>query len=479
MILRGLLGRSFDGIVCIRGFAPLGELIQVSKANYDYQRELDDQHVSDINTFLDKGDTQFFPEIILSYRLSREKDGIEILPNQPILKVSDGSFKIKIKLFPKKLGARGQAKTEHTIVSFNVPNDLGAGLFHRIDGNHRLTAGSRLDDSKKNVSTPFCLILLNDNEVNDKIATTIFHNINTKGQPLTSEENLRAIFENNRFTDNELEHKFGAAYVLARQVAQAFDSDYLKDTAHLFNMQKNACALGLVKFLVASNGQNVELSEIKDCLNLVNGIYRNEAKLQQCQEQGLFFAFMFFAFNNAAKHELEHFKKWVLQNNFNQVNKVDAQSIVDIFSQLIRSEITIFMAMQWHETFVTSHNQALQNAVDLIRQNNPSLNLSAHPIMQEKAPSKNLIEDIKAKITSCNIFIADISENNANVLYEFGIAEGRGKDCILLRKQGSVPPKSDYTNMLYSEYGGDFDLQKTLKTQIEAVLTKQGFQVQA
>jgi hypothetical protein len=48
-------------MVCIRGFAKLGDLAQVSEADENYQRELIEEHEQEVLGFLRKRDTLFFP----------------------------------------------------------------------------------------------------------------------------------------------------------------------------------------------------------------------------------------------------------------------------------------------------------------------------------------------------------------------------------------------------------------------------------
>ncbi|MFC2503208.1 MAG: hypothetical protein ACFN4D_04015, partial [Cardiobacterium sp.] len=105
------------------------------------------------------------------------------------------------------------------------------------------------------------------------------------------------------------------------------------------------------------------------------------------------------------------------------------------------------------------------------------LNVQLFPIMRVNAPTGDLIQDIFQKIDRCSIFIADITNNNANVLYELGYAKGKSKDCILLlnksEKQQDV--KSDYHNELRHEFQGYKNLKTILKKQIEAVLKERRY----
>ena len=66
MRLEGLLEESLGGFVCIRGYAPLGDLARISEADDSYQRNLIDEQREHIVHFLENKEYLFFPEVILS-----------------------------------------------------------------------------------------------------------------------------------------------------------------------------------------------------------------------------------------------------------------------------------------------------------------------------------------------------------------------------------------------------------------------------
>jgi nucleoside 2-deoxyribosyltransferase len=169
----------------------------------------------------------------------------------------------------------------------------------------------------------------------------------------------------------------------------------------------------------------------------------------------------------------------VLRNHIHEIKEIDACSIVDVFNKVHASQIKIFMAMPYYSVLeVTNYNTALGNAISSIKQANPQLNLMHHPIMSNHSPTHDMITDIFNKIHTCDIFIADISDNNANVLYEYGYARGQSKACILMRERTKdQAAKSDYMNDLRIEFEGNFDLQNNLQIEIEHTLKAQGFEV--
>jgi hypothetical protein len=76
MVLTGIIDRSL-GQLCLRGFAPIKELARISKADYEYQRDILDKQQAIISNFLETEKHLFFPEVILSYKLMLRKNKIK------------------------------------------------------------------------------------------------------------------------------------------------------------------------------------------------------------------------------------------------------------------------------------------------------------------------------------------------------------------------------------------------------------------
>lgn len=487
MILRGLLERSLGGFICIRGFAKLSDLAKVSKPNDQYQRDLVPKHREDLEKYLDARENVFFPEVIMSYTLNAGQDNIVISGTAEMLSAADSKNKIiKIKQFNKEYASAIDRRQKELVrvVTLEIDDALSTGLFYRIDGNHRLSAAELVDADKVNIKAPFCLILLNDSDADAKQQSVIFHNINSKGLALTSEENLKAILDNNRFSDEELKHNFGWTYLKAKKLLPEIDKDYLSALNHVFGSRLRTVLLQGLEFL-AANALVAEVSNVKSIklkLTITNEVYKQEPRLQACQELGLLVAFLYYAFKDDDTPVLTSaFKEWVLRNHIDEIKDIDAASIVDVFNRVHASQIKIFMAMPYYsDEGVDAYNKALSQAVNAIKQKNPHLNLMHHPIMRTRSPTHDIIADILNKIKNCDIFIADITNNNANVLYEYGFARGQSKQCILLKKKSAEQAvKSDYANDLRFEFDGDFDLERNLKSQIESVLKEQGLQVES
>jgi hypothetical protein len=107
------------------------------------------------------------------------------------------------------------------------------------------------------------------------------------------------------------------------------------------------------------------------------------------------------------------------------------------------------------------------------------IRISLFPIMQNQGATQDQIQDIINKIQNCGIFIGDISDNNANVLYETGWARALNKHTILVREKDSAKPKSDYSNDTYHTYKNSartVSLTKIVRENILEVLkTNYGF----
>lgn len=490
MILRGLLERSLGGFICIRGYAKLGDLAEISKPNEQYQRDLVPSHKKDLEKYLNARESVFFPEVILSYTLNPSVDNIALSATAEMLTSSSSIGKnVTITQFNRSYASAKDSRQKEWVrlVTLEI-NDTYLGLdapslFNRIDGNHRLSAAKEVDADKADIQAPFCLILLNENDEDAKLQSVIFHNINSKGLALTSEENLKAILDNNRFSDEEITHNFGWTYLKAKKLVPEIDKDYLSALNHVFGTRLRTVLLQGLEFL-SVHGLITEASSIKSIkqkLTVTNDVFKLEPRLQACQEIGLLVAFLYYAFKDDGNELVltSAFKEWVLRNHIDEIKDIDAASIVDVFNRVHASQIKIFMAMPYYsDEGVDAYNKALSNAVSTIKQENPHLNLMNHPIMRTRSPTHDIIADILNKIQSSDIFIADITNNNANVLYEYGFARGQSKHCILLKKKTAEQAvKSDYANDLRFEFDGDYDLESNLKSQIEYVLKAQGFEV--
>lgn len=497
MILRGILDRSLGSIVCIRGFAQLQDLERVSKPNNNYQRDIIPAHKKDIQQFLQTSDYKFFPEITLSYTLDAESDNATLSSARgEILDISTKknskiSFSKSVTSYKGQLDSRNKDKVE--IITINIDEKTlidGSAPFHRIDGNHRLSAATDIIELEtRRMPTPFCLILLSGSVADEKFESVIFHNINSKGEHLTSEENLKSILNKNYFSDEELIKNFSWAYVKARQLVEKLDFTYLDSIKSAFTNPLNisqlhtrTVAVKALEFLKNKKliTKGVSITKLICHLNTINTFYKSEPLLKSSSDEGLLMAFLYYSFKeDGSTSHLVAFKNWVITNKIYKIKITETEGIIDIFDKLLEKEIRIFMAMPYYgDSEVDNYNKILQNAIDKIKVNNSHLNLSKYPIMREEGASMDIVHNLLNNISNCEIFIVDISGNNQNVFFEYGYAHSLNKKIIVVKKTDD-PEKVpvDVAHNLRLKYKDPKALEKLLKERITQTIIQLGYVV--
>ncbi|KGN80718.1 hypothetical protein HW49_05090 [Porphyromonadaceae bacterium COT-184 OH4590] len=496
MIIRGILDHSLNGQLCIRGFASIKELARISKADYKYQRNPIEGR-TDIIDFLDKEPYLFFPEIILSYKFKHDLSVEKNMDKTPLKEI--------------QLGNRYKSNRENVSIqlktAFNSASDKGVKIielnidetcitekpFHRIDGNHRLLAAEKSEsDNVGRMVAPFCIILgeefyneegsiiANDStKAFDKATKVFFHNINTKTIPLTSEENLRVILDDSvNFPDSELIEILGDAGVKSRALINKIDPKYFTGISHIISNQFRSYYIDVFKLLL--NNENVEkdnlVDDVSEALKTLDDLYRNNQKLKSNSSFGLLTAFLYYKVNGISR-KFEFFKEWVLQNHIFEIEEIKPHSIIKIFNKIADQEIKIFVAMPYFEgdpNIVQEYNTVYSNVIEKIK-TEINIKIYLYPIMQNKGETQDQIQDIINKIQSCEIFIADITNNNANVSYEMGWARALKKPTIIVIEKTSESPKSDYQNDTYHQYDKNclnISLSEVVKKNILEILNK-------
>lgn len=495
MILRGILDRSLGSIVCVRGFAQIQDLERISKPNNNYQRDIIPSHKKDILQFLETSDYKYFPEITLSYTLNPEIDNATL--SSARAEVLDLSSKKKSKIsfsksattYKGQLDSRNKDKIE--VITINIDENLlaeGTKPFHRIDGNHRLSAATEIKELEiKRMPTPFCIILLIGSLQGEKFESVIFHNINSKGEHLTSEENLKAILNEDYFSDEELIKNFSWAYVKARQLVKKLDFDYLDAIKNSFTNPFNSTvlhtrtvAVKALEFLKEKKliTKGISVAKLLNHLNDINTIYKSEPLLSASADEGLLIAFLYYAIKEEGSiTHLEAFKNWVITNKIFKIKIIDSHGVIDIFDKLLEREIRIFVAMQYiNDTNVDNYNAILNRIISKIKIKNQHLNLKLYPIMREEGASMDIIHNLLNNIRNCEIFIVDITANNPNVLFEYGYGNSLDKKVILIKKkEDKTPVPLDITHNLRLRYNGPKSLESLLEQRMRQTIVQLGY----
>ncbi len=490
MILKGILDSSLNGQLCIRGFAPIKELARISKPDNSYQRDLLSEQEEEIKEFLDKEEYLFFPEVILSYKIKHNLNDKKE-SNPPIGKIQipkttkkagykssidNSSIEVKNLNLSSTEPSKYFVKDYVTIVELTLDNAVleasiakGEHPFHRIDGNHRLSAASITESDKVNkMVVPFCILLgeefYHNNIKDEKNSATIrfdksvkvfFHNINTKTIPLKSEENLKVVLDDTEnFKDDELEKIFGFESVCTRKLINEVSPSFFKGIEHILNKHYRTYYKEVFKKLLDKGVDKEKIVQsVLESLKVIDQLYIDNKKLKSNSSFGLLTAFLYYhVIDKSSKYIF--FKEWVINNHIFEIEEVKADSIIKIFDKIASTEIKVFVAMPFFEgdaDIVEEYNKVYKETIDKIA-SKYKIKISLYPIMQNKGQTQDQIQDIINKIQNCGIFIADISNNNANVLYEMGWARALNKPTIIVREETSEQPKSDYSNDTYHKY---------------------------
>lgn len=469
MKLTGILGNSLNGQLCLRGFAKIKDLARLSKADYTYQRNPIDR--SDISDFLENQAYLFFPEVILGYKVRTKgtESAIQLIQEGKKAKSEEGTFSVK------KLVVDGETEK---FISIEIDETINPQPFSRIDGNHRLLAAEKSTNPKvENMVAPYCLLLGENSTEFDKATKVFFYNINTKTIPLTSEENLRVLIDDDKnFSNDELEEIFGGKHpIKTRELVAKAKPEIFGNIQHIIKDQYRTYLNNTFWHLLEDGEDESQIiGKVINSLQAVNTLYRLEPQLKANDSLGLLTAFLYYHVKDeSAKFDM--FKNWILNNQIFNAKEVSAKSLINIFDNIIASEMKVFVAMPFFdEKVIEDYNHIYGDTIKKIAEDY-SINISLYPIMSNKGATQDQIQDIINKIKECKICFADITDNNANVSYEMGWARALKKDVIIVRRKGSVEPKSDYKNDTYHEYDDNarsIDLARVIRENIVEVLEK-------
>ena len=509
IVLRGLLENVLGNYPCIRGYATLGDLAKISKTDESFQRDIIPEHKEAITSFYEVGKNVFFSEIILALNINNGNVNFthDAMSQDILIKNSEikGAL-IELSANQSKLMDQNtdNPKTLRNVaLRLNTDFLLQNKPFVRIDGNHRLQAAEDSNESNLNKMCPFCIILFSYDNSSDDLnldsniqsiekvqQSIIFHNINSKGRSLTSEEALKGIFDASRYEDDDLKADMGWEYVFARKIHNNLSFDHLQDIKKVFESKERSTLVELIKFLNEEEliePEQESLTLFNNCIASAAQIYRDNSNLSD--DKTIFIAIFYYIYREfkgyperlSSNLKIAYgFVNWLIHNHMCNAVLEHPKEIVKIYNNLHDNEVKIFMAMEYYSlSEVTDYNKALATVVENVRVTNPHINLSNSSIMSDNSPTKDLIADIFQKIDECEIFIADITTNNPNVLYEYGYAKGLKKKIILIVDDAKKPkPKSDYHNDLRFSFRGNTDLRNVLKTQICSTLRSLGFEVE-
>ena len=207
--LSGILEYSMGGFLCLRGFASFKMLSAISDSNPDIQRDLISGRTEELGQYLNRGEYRFFPEVILALNLTDGNSQFDVLSqfHEDLQagktwnkNIGDFEFNISQNKTKNVLGTFSRLPAIDRINIAHLKFDETAHKLSRIDGNHRLSAA---DEVGEDFQTPFCLLLFRDPKEKEQYSRALFYNINAKQVPLSLEETLKVILENEEVFSNE------------------------------------------------------------------------------------------------------------------------------------------------------------------------------------------------------------------------------------------------------------------------------------
>lgn len=328
-----------------------------------------------------------------------------------------------------------KAKSASDLTRYEITVPDGAKLFKRIDGNHRLNAFEELKDEKfDRYEAPFCVIFLPAKEAR-RSEKALFHNINSKAWPLTSEEAYKGIVDDETdFPDDALRDRFGAEFLACRHLKKRLDFGYLSNLKAVFGKnegQKDCTRSVLIQSLRDAQAQLAadtvpEADAVFEAIKHINTTYA-DARLQASTAQGLFAAFLFFLLNtDRSRGTFEQFTTWVLQTHQYELQTIHAADLIKIFGKIAQSrKRQVFVSMQFSEDTKPNFD-AIKTAVDDLNDSH-SLNIELRPIRIDQFDtgfSYEINAEILRLIEDSGYLIADLTLGNKNVYHEIGYLMG-------------------------------------------------------
>ena len=430
--ITGLAEYCYNGIAVIRGYAPADVLINSSTAHSAYQRPQDECHVEEILNFIQGGNFAFMPEVILSYdykNIHRDsyRDLLDQLDNIPQL--HDSEFDLQIKQLKSRY-------SKHIMMSF--PVQIKKTPFHRLDGNHRLEALSKIPRQQASIKIPFAIILFSsrfDDLQMLKNEMMIFHNLNSKALPLNSEQQIKGLL--NLFSADELEN-FGDELSGVKKYIYRYKTDDFADIKDFLNdafpalksFWNHPYAILQKSLQIAKRSQSIEPEKLNNALKYIDSeVFAKKQLLQNICCVDLLPVYIHYATSSLGRAEkiskIAAFTDWLIKNKLYMLKNIDADSVIAIFDKLyeIRKK-QIFVAMP----FDTALNFVFDTIKRCVQKINTDFNSEIpEPVRIDRQIigfSYDIVQSILDNIKGAGLLIADLTNQNANVYYEAGYAQG-------------------------------------------------------
>lgn len=474
--LSGILEFSMGNFLCLRGYADYKTLSDISEENKDVQRELIEKHKGEMAAFLNSGDYRFFPEIVLSVSLLTENNHSEV--SEFFTYVYDR------KEWNKKLGDINISIFNHAAGDKNrvahITFDETKIKLNRVDGNHRLSVAS---DVAGNFKVPFCLILCQNPDEENRYSRAIFHNINAKQIPLNLEENLKVILDSSEvFSDDKLktDPSFGWKYYLARKALQSVDFMYFPAISSYISQAKCCFFVDLFGFLLKS--QSVEendsaITKVKSQLVEVEQALVESEITATTTNIAVIGALAYYRLTNESKYR--GFLSWIKKNNIGNVKKLHIDDVINLYDEIYEHVPKKVFLARWYPSAEHDGEDEYRKAesrISAMKEIVQQLNLELTDLGTRETGTFDIRKVMYHDIRECDIFIADLSGARHNVMIEVGYALKHIDTARMLfyfqesDKCKSVP--FDVNHLNYVPIVDSAEIKTSVKGRIENILAQ-------
>lgn len=472
--LSGILEFSMGNFLCLRGYADYKTLSGISEENKDVQRELIEKHKGEMATFLNSGDYRFFPEIVLSVSLLTGNNHSEIRDFfDAVMAKKEWSKKlgdINISIFNHDAGDKNRVA--------HVSFDETKIKLNRIDGNHRLSAANEVTGDFK---VPFCLILCQNPDEENRYSRAIFHNINAKQIPLDLEENLKVILKSPEvFSDDKLktDPSFGWKYYLARKTIDTIDFTYFTSINAYISSSKYSFFVDLYGFLIENKSieeNDSAIAQVKSQLSEVNQALVESEITATTTNIAIIGALAYYRLTNESKYR--GFLSWIKKNNIGNVEKLHIDDVINLYDEIYEHVPKKVFLARWYPSAEHDGNDEYRKAesrISAIKEIVQQLNLELTDLGTRETGTFDIRDVMYHDIRECDIFIADLSGARHNVMIEVGYALKHVKTARMLfyfqasDKCTSVP--FDVSHLNYVPIVDSAEIKTSVKARIENIL---------
>lgn len=472
--LSGILEFSMGNFLCLRGYADYKTLSRISEENKDVQRELIEKHKGEMAEFLNSGEYRFFPEIVLSVSLLTENNHSEV---SNFWNAVSGK-----KAWNQKLGDINISIFNHDAGDKNrvahITFDETKIKLNRIDGNHRLSAASEVVGDFK---VPFCLILCQNPDDENRYSRAIFHNINAKQIPLDLEENLKVILGSpDVFSDDKLktDKSFGWKYYLARKTIDSIDFSDFSSINSYISGSKHSFFVDLYDYLI----KNKSVEESESALATVKAkLFEVEQALKESEitatttNIAVIGALAYYKLTNESKYR--GFLSWIKKNNIGSVKKLHIDDVINLYDEIYRHVPQKVFLARWYPSAENDGEEEYRKAesrISAIKEIVQELNLELTDLGTRETGTFDIRKVMYHDIRECDIFIADLSGARHNVMIEVGYALKHVETARMLfyfqatDKCKAVP--FDVNHLNYVPIVDSAEIKTSVKTRIENIL---------